>query len=204
MTFLPHRTTVSAVAVTVTCALALGACTSNQPVFSGDTKLATAGNSGTKTPDVGPTSFDDADVERKTQRAQAPSQLLVTSVRVEEQEALERVIFDFVGTGTPGWFIDYTENPSQQGSGNSIEFHGDVALNVNIDGTVLPFELNEPEPNIGTVEGLGGLVKEVISSGTFEGRSQFIIGLDSSRPYSVQFQTNPSRLVIDILNTTQK
>ena len=58
--------------------------------------------------------------------------------------------------------------------------------------------LGMDDPQIGTVQGTGSIT-EVISAGTFEGRSQFIISLDSQLPYSVEVLEDPSRIVIDIL-----
>lgn len=147
---------------------------------------------------AGIAALGNANTEVKTQRAEAPAQLLVTAVRIGNHDSFERVVFDLEGQGTPGWFVDYTKDPAQQGSGNSIPYEGAMALNVNIDGTVLPFEINREDPNIGTVPGRGGMVTQVVSAGTFEGRSQFVIGLDGQHPYSVQVLQNPTRLVIDI------
>ena len=56
------------------------------------------------------------------------------------------------------------------------------------------------DPNIGTVPGAGGVVTQVLSGGTFEARSQFVIGLDGRHPYSVQVLNEPTRLVIDVLH----
>lgn len=152
-------------------------------------------------PKAGLRPLGNADTEQKTQRVQAPARLLVTGVRTGTHDGFERVVFDLDGQGEPGWFIDYTETPAQQGSGRPIEYDGATALNVNIDGTILPFEANRPDPNVGTVLGSGSAVKQIVPAGTFEGRSQFVIGLDSRHPYSVQVLNNPTRLVIDILQT---
>lgn len=135
----------------------------------------------------------------KTQRPSAPAQLAVTNVKVENHEGFDRVIFELQGTGEPGWFIDYTPTPVQQGSGSPIQFNGHTALNVNIDGTVYPFELGIENNNVGIIPGSGKTITEVHSVGTFEGRSQFVIGLNgNSRPYSVQRQADPSQITIDI------
>ena len=138
-----------------------------------------------------------ADVAQKTARPDAPAMLMVEAVRVAGHETFDRVVFDLVGDGTPGWFVDYTTTPTQQGSGNAVEFEGSVALNVNIDGTTYPFELGRDDPHIGTVTGTG-TVTQVASVGTFEGRSQFIIGLKEKLPYSVEVLQDPHRLVIDV------
>ncbi|HDM2444981.1 TPA: hypothetical protein PZL09_003061, partial [Staphylococcus aureus] len=76
---------------------------------------------------------------------------------------------------------------------------------VNIDGTVYPFEMDMPDPHIGTTEGTsesGGFITQVVSSGTFEGRSQFVVGMNKRHPYSVQVLRGPTRLVIDVLAAT--
>lgn len=195
-------------------ALSLSACTGTD---STPTRSASAGSTAaTSTPhstlsavaqtvpaqastesSAGISALGNTDTAMKTQRLQAPAQLLVTGVRVGKHDGFTRVVFDLDGQGSPGWFVDYTDSPQQQGSGNPIPFNGTTALNVNIDGTVLPFEVNRTDPNIGTVDGQGA-VTHIIPAGTFEGRSQFIVGLDGAHPYSVQVLPNPTRLVIDI------
>lgn len=137
----------------------------------------------------------------KTLRPSEPSQLIVTGVRTGSHSGFDRVVFDLEGEGNPGWFIDYTTSASQQGSGNPITFTGTTALNVNIDGTVYPHEIGKEAPNLSVTEGAGNIT-EVISAGTFEGRSQFIVGLNTSVPYSVQVLENPKRLVIDLVQTS--
>lgn len=140
-----------------------------------------------------------ADTKAKTQRQANGAELVVTGVRVGKHETFDRVVFDLQGTGEPGWFVEYTDNPAQQGSGNPIEFAGDTAINLNIDGTLMPFELGLDDPQLGTIKGTDQVVTEIISQGTFEGRSQFVIGIrGSERPFSVQVLQEPPRLVVDI------
>ncbi|WP_237559163.1 AMIN domain-containing protein [Corynebacterium renale] len=43
------------------------------------------------------------------------------------------------------------------------------------------------------------VVTEVVEAGTFEARTQYVIGLKSEAPYSVQVLQDPTRLVIDIV-----
>ena len=141
----------------------------------------------------------DADLERKTVRPQASSQLVVSDVRVGKHDGFERVVFELEGSGKPGWFIEYTDDPAQQGSGNSIKYEGNTALEVFIDGTVYPFEIGEEVEPLGTTSGVGGTVTEVISSGTFEGHTQFTVGMKERHPFSVQVLEEPTRVVIDIV-----
>ena len=79
-----------------------------------------------------------ANMEMKTLRPQAPSELTVTDVRIGRHEGFERVVFELDGGGAPGWFVDYADTPTQQGSGKTIDHSGETALNVNIDGVVYP------------------------------------------------------------------
>lgn len=148
---------------------------------------------------TGVASVGEADLALKTARPDTPAQLMVESVQVASHDGFDRVVFTLVGSGEPGWFTDYTTDPTQQGSGNSVPFEGAVALNVHIDGTTYPFELNREDPRIGTVVGAGHIT-QVISAGTFEGHSQFVIGLKEKLPYSVEVLQEPHRVVIDVMH----
>ncbi|WP_075724862.1 AMIN-like domain-containing (lipo)protein [Corynebacterium aquilae] len=149
--------------------------------------------------DAGLTPLGNANKEMKTLRPEAPSNLVVTGVRLGTHQGFDRVVFDLSGQGQPGWFIDYVDAPTQQASGLPLKTAGDTFLDVGIDGTAYPFEAGIKEPNLAPVDGPGPIVAQVTSGGTFEGRSQFIIGLNGGQhPYSVQVLTNPTRLVIDI------
>ncbi len=183
-----NKIVASILAATATAAL-LTSCSEKQ-----DASLVQASAS------AGITPLGDADKKMKTLRPEAPAQLMVKDVRIGQHDTFERVVFELEGSGDPGWHIDYTPKPAQQGSGNPIKYDGKTALEVNIDGTAYPFEMGKEDPNIGTVEGAGGAITEVISSGTFEGRSQFVIGLKRELPYSVEVLRGPTRMVIDIRN----
>lgn len=138
-----------------------------------------------------------ADPAAKTQHPQPSTSLVVKNVRLGSHNGFDRVVFDLEGEGEPGWWIDYAETPTHQASGKAVNYHGSVALNVNIDGTTFVGE----DPIAKTYPGTGN-VTEVIGVGLFEGRTQYIIGLKSGRtPYSVQTLENPKRLVIDILQS---
>lgn len=190
-----HRAALTLTAVSAT--LGLAACSTEGPA-SADRTLTNQAGLTAATAEAGVKPLGEADRDMKTLRPEAPSQLLVTDVRVGSHAGFDRVVFDLTGTGEPGWFIDYTESPSQQGSGRTIDHGGDIALNVNIDGTVYPFELGEDDPGLTSVTGSGNVV-DVTSAGTFEGRSQFVIGLNTSVPYSVQVLHDPHRLVVDLV-----
>ncbi|MCZ9309309.1 AMIN-like domain-containing (lipo)protein [Corynebacterium uberis] len=153
-----------------------------------------------RTPPAGLTPLGNADTERKTERPKAPNQLVVTKIRTGHHKGFDRVVFEFVGQGEPGWFVDYTDRPTQQASGHVINYTGTTALNVNIDGTAYPFEAGVEDTAPTHVDGIeDGNVTEVISAGMFEGRAQYIVGLGERVPYSVQVLQGPTRLVIDLV-----
>ncbi|AKE40637.1 putative secreted protein [Corynebacterium kutscheri] len=141
-----------------------------------------------------------ADVQQ--QQPSDDAELVVTGVRLGNHGSFDRIVFDLNGTGTPGWRTEYTTSPTQQGSGLPLDYTGVNALNVDITGTLLPFELGLPDPQLDTINGTGNLVTGVTFGGTFEGRSQFAIGINKPNlAYSVQILSNPTRLVIDIVNS---
>lgn len=149
---------------------------------------------------AGLTPLGDADMAKKTMRPSEPSELVVTTMRTGSHEGFDRVVFEMQGEGKPGWYVDYSDHPTQQGSGNPIEYHGTTALTVNIDGTVYPFDLGLDTPSLNRITPTdGGTVADVISAGTFEGRSQFIVGLNKRVPYSVEVLEEPTRLVINFV-----
>ena len=111
----------------------------------------------------------------------------------------DQVTINFAGTNTPEWTAEYTDNPTQQGSGRPIKYDGDHALNLYIKNVAMPFEVGRDDPNLSPVPGIGPAVSEVRSGGTFEGQAQFVIGLkDSKHPYKVRTEQNPTRLIIDV------
>ena len=111
----------------------------------------------------------------------------------------DQVTLNFAGTNTPEWTAEYTDNPTQQGSGRPIKYDGDHALNLYIKNVAMPFEVGRDDPNLSPVPGIGSAVSEVRSGGTFEGQAQFVIGLkDSKHPYKVRTEQNPTRLIIDV------
>ena len=140
-----------------------------------------------------------ADPAPKTQRPSVPSRLAVVGVRVGAHEGFDRVVVDLEGDGDPGWFVDYTSTPMQETVGQPLQVAGNSFLNINVDGTVYPFELGKNNDIPVTMAGDTGNVIDVISAGTYEGRSQVVVGLRSELPYSVQVLKDPTRVVVDIV-----
>lgn len=146
-----------------------------------------------------------ADPAPKSQRPLEPTRLAVVGVRIGNHEGFDRVVLDLAGDGEPGWFVDYTPTPMQTGIGRPLAVSGNAFLNINVDGTVYPREIgidSEIEDKLPVErDGATGNIVDVVSGGTYEGRSQVVVGLRSEAPYSVQVLENPMRLVIDIVQS---
>lgn len=142
-----------------------------------------------------------ADASPKTQRPSEPALLAVSNVRVGNHQGFDRVVVDLAGSGEPGWFVDYTPTPMHSTTGRALPLSGNAFLNINIDGTVYPGELGIDDEVAVEMAGSTSNVVDVVSGGTYEGRSQIVVGLRSEAPYSVQVLEDPKRLVIDIVQS---
>ena len=140
------------------------------------------------------------DSSPKTKRPDEPAQLVVTGIRVGSHQRFDRVVLDLGGSGSPGWYVTYVPTPMQATVGRPLDVRGSAFLNINVDGTVYPFEAGVDTVPVDT-SGASGNVVDVVNAGTYEGRSQVVVGLRSAKPYSVQVLENPTRLVVDILKS---
>ncbi len=151
--------------------------------------------------DGGTTPLGEPDTAAKQQPVSPDARLALSALRVGRHADFDRVVMDLAGEGTPGWWIEYTDTPRAQGSGHSIEYNGNTALSISIEGIHLPPDSDLDHPHLDTVPGAGGVVTEVVHAGVwFEGRGHVVIGVDDVLPYSVQVLEDPKRLVIDILH----
>jgi len=126
--------------------------------------------------------------------------LLPTGVRVGGHEGYERVVFDFEGTGTPGWRVEYVDEAVEEGRGDVIDVDGDFTLQVIATGVRYP-EGDDENGRVaqGSYDAEGAeLVEEVHVTGIFEGQNQAFIGLDAQAPFRVFTLTDPARLVVDV------
>ncbi|WKD59776.1 AMIN-like domain-containing (lipo)protein [Corynebacterium caspium] len=149
---------------------------------------------------VGLTPLGDANTEMKTARPEVPAQLVVTNIRLGSHEGFDRLVVDFVGTGDPGWHINYEDRPTQLASGLPVEYSGKTALNINIDGTTYPFEIGVQDFTPRTITSPDTrVIEEAKFVGSFESNSQLVVGLKDTVPYSVTVLHEPTRLVLDFV-----
>ena len=125
--------------------------------------------------------------------------LTVTAVRAARHEGYDRVVFEFAGSGTPGWTVEYVDTPSSQGSGDTVDVPGDAVLQVTAQGVSYPYETGATELPAGPVATSGTeVVQSVVYDTTFEGTAVAWIGTSGEAPFRVYALTGPSRLVVEV------
>lgn len=130
----------------------------------------------------------------------AYADLDIKDIRVGSHDGFDRFVLEFAGEGLPSYHAGYVDEPLQQASGMPIDVAGPATLEVMVHGTAAAM-MNTDNPllkSVGPMDKAAGNVQGVTYGGTFEADSQFFIGLDKPRPYSVSVLENPARLVIDI------
>ena len=125
--------------------------------------------------------------------------LTLEDVRVGSHETYDRVVFEFSGSGLPGYRIEYSDQALQQASGHELPVAGDAILEVLVEGTPMDrLPSNSELVPAGPYQLATGNIAGITNGGTFENQSQFFIGLDQQRPFEVTVMDNPTRLVIDV------
>jgi hypothetical protein len=122
-----------------------------------------------------------------------------TAVRVGQHEGYDRVTFEFSGSGTPSYQVQYTDDPRSQGSGDPVPVEGDAVLQVTITSVQVP---EDPAPSMTTPDTDGTVFAQVEGIwGGFEGYGETFLGIDGGeRPFKVTVLQNPMRLVVDVAN----
>jgi hypothetical protein len=128
------------------------------------------------------------------------SSLYGTDIRTGRHECFERVVIEFGGTGElPGYRVAYESDPVLNSpAGEPVDVAGDATL-------VIAFGAWMP-----TIEGAGysgpreftptnvSTILELNQLENFEGMSQWAVGLDRQRPFTVFTLGEPVRIVVDI------
>ncbi|EPD47990.1 MULTISPECIES: hypothetical protein [unclassified Corynebacterium] len=198
--------------------LALGACSSDSSSDSaaavsmktdstaGTSDLSSSSSSSTSSSAAAQTTMDDdaapeGDFNSSSSEA-APSDgayLGIEDVRVGSHDGYDRIVFELMGEGTPGYFVRYEDVPTQQGSGKPISVDGTAKLVIDLRGMGYPFDFQmEDFPSDPVKPTSTSVIKEVVGGGTFEGQTQYVVGLKGDKtPFKVFSLSNPNRLVID-------
>ena len=127
--------------------------------------------------------------------------LFPTGARVAHHDGFDRVVFDFEGTGTPGWMVRYVDEPVADDSGIEVDLDGDAILRIDASGLSTParedFDVDQIASGFYDT-GQADVVQDVYASGVFEGWSGSLVGLDTQTPFRAFTLTEPTRLVVDV------
>jgi hypothetical protein len=130
---------------------------------------------------------------------------LLQDVRAASHEGYDRIVFEFEGTGVPGYVVEYTPDAVACGSGEDRAAElGDgmvpaAILRVQMQPSNAHTEAGEAtvplriEPNLSTLR--TGLL-----TCDFEADVTYHLALTAEQPFAVSVLENPPRLVVDIAN----
>lgn len=131
----------------------------------------------------------------------AGSNLLIHDVRVGEHPGFYRVVFEFVGDGTPGWHGSWSDTvPVEQGRGEPLSVTGSTFLDLAFTGVQMPMDDADYEVYYQGPDTLSVGPIEIDVDGTFEGQLHVGLGLDQQRQLQIATLSNPTRVVLDIKN----
>ena len=175
--------------------------TANDPSASGTANGNGSGNgNGNATLESDPAPAGDYSTQAAEATPGDGSYLGIKDVRIGSHDDFDRIVFEFTGEGVPGYWVRYEDMPTQQGSGRPITVAGAHKLAIDVRGTGYPFDFDMDDYPSGPVRPDDtDAIAEVVGAGTFEGSSQYVVGIDGERrPFKVFQVNNPTRLIIDI------
>lgn len=149
--------------------------------------------------DFNPEEFDNDSVDETTDDPSAVGEL--TEVRLGHHGDYERLVFEFTGDELPNDYqIDWTDDPTNLGTGESLDMTNDVVLAVRFHvANVIDSDVERPVPiDEPLIFDEGEFVQEVHFGGQYQSTADYYIGLDAERDFRVEAREGPSRLVLDI------
>jgi hypothetical protein len=125
-------------------------------------------------------------------------QALVTGVRTGVDACWDRVVFDVAGAPA-GYRVEYVDVVRAEGSGLPLYVPGGARLSVNLHHPAgpLPYGVNQKAANVDDYP----VLRSVTYGGSFEGHTQYGVGVRARLPFRVFTLTNPGRIVVDVART---
>ena len=210
------RKRVIGVAMLASCGVILGACapkaddtmsdeSTPQPMPS---QSGQSGQSGNAAPESGPDEQDrglqpingDAWVNELEHAPSEPGETpaVFHDMRVGEHDTFYRVVVEFTGEATLGYYQSWADKPIEQGRGQELDVEGVAYLDFVLTGTSMPIMDGQLEQYYQGPRNLQVGPLDVREDGTFEDSTHIVIGMDHARNFQLGFLTNPLRAVIDI------
>ncbi len=124
--------------------------------------------------------------------------LLFHDVRVGDHQDFYRVVFEFTGSGEPGYFGMWSDQPVEQGRGEPLPAEGENFLDLYVTGIGIPMTDEDYENYYSGPQVLEVGPLSVAVDGTFEGQAHFAIGMDGQREFQIGRLQDPARVVVDV------
>ena len=140
------------------------------------------------------------DTSVDTGEPSSDASVTVGDIRIGHHDGFDRVVFEVGGTGTPGWEVQYVDDPRSQGSGDPVEVAGEAVLQVTLTGAGYPYDTGVEEyagPDPLSVAGTT-VVTEVAFDATYEGTTVAFIGTSAEAPFRVYLLESPARVVVEV------
>jgi len=141
-------------------------------------------------------------------RAHSNRLALLTDVRIGTHEGYERIVFEFLPGGAPGYRVRYVRPPIvEDSSGAIVEVDGDAFLSIRLEpasGFDLSGDLGEVYTGPTRIDGSSAgtdVIEEVVRTGDFEAVLNWVAGLDEPAPFRVLRLSGPPRIVVDLRAT---
>jgi hypothetical protein len=128
-----------------------------------------------------------------------PRPVTLRDVRVGVNQGFDRVVLEFLGSGVPGYRVEYVDRPVHHcGSGDPVPVAGDAWLAITLRGTQA--HTDQGQATVGQRERRLDMpiVKELEFTCDFEGVVEIVLGVSRPNRYRITELQNPTRLIIDI------
>lgn len=130
---------------------------------------------------------------------------LLADVRLGRHEGYDRIVFEFLPGGRPGYRVRFVRPPIiEDASGNEVEVDGEAFLSIRLEpasGFDLAGDLGEVYTGPTRIDGSSAnteIIEELVRTGDFEAVLTWVAGLDERAPFRVLRLAGPPRIVVDV------
>lgn len=125
--------------------------------------------------------------------------VVLRDVRVGVNQGFDRVVLEFLGSGVPGYRVEYVDRPVRHcGSGDPVPVAGDAWLQITLRGTQAHTDAGQATVQQRERRLQMPIVKELEFICDFEGVVEIVLGVSTPNRYRVVELQNPTRLIVDI------
>lgn len=151
------------------------------------------------------TSLANASEAQRTAPGDGSGTALLKAVRIGRNPGFERIVFEFAGTSTPGYRVQWVDGPiTADGSGEVVQVNGKAHLEmvmqpasgVDLSAPDLIVTYTGPDriPTTGKTE----LITDLVRTGDFEAVLSWAAGTTERVPFRVLTLHSPTRIVVDL------